>query len=167
MAQNDTPRSYTSDEHLAILADRVVQETASLTSQLETKDAEIASLVAAGEVKDAEIAKVTAELEGVRAELAAHAEAVAKEELGKERVEAARAACPQVPAEFFTAERAKNYGGLETAAWDAVLEALKAAPAAPAGGGREVAAAGGQLGGDVDEPKPVSNPTVFGGNFNV
>jgi chromosome segregation ATPase len=102
------PRMFTEDEHLAVLADRVAKETASLSESLTSLNAEKAELQ--NKLDVAEAAKVAAEtaaaaaekaLEDFKAELEAEKAAAEKKE---ERLAAAKAAASHLPEEFFADE---------------------------------------------------------------
>jgi chromosome segregation ATPase len=73
-----TPRVFSEDEHMAILADRVTQETASLNTQvtdLSTENSELASKLDAAEVAKAAAEKAAADVQAAFDEFKANLDA--------------------------------------------------------------------------------------------
>lgn len=138
-------RTFTEDEHTAIVASRVEQETASLQELVSAKDAEIAELKGQVDAKAAdlaalqekfdvaEVASETAakELEDFKAEVAREQEIASRMD---DRVKAMRELLPSKDDEYF-AERAKSWAEKS----DEDFEAYKA----------EIAEAVGVVSGDV------------------
>lgn len=152
------PRTFSEQEHLAILADRVATETASLSasvttlttakSELETKlDVAIAEKAAA----DKAAADAVKAFEDYKAAETEKATAAAKQ---TERIAKLTTAAAHLPAEFVTDEaRVARIVAMTDEAFDgyvADLAATNAAPAtAPVVGGKETAMNGKQ----IDAPK--------------
>lgn len=162
---SDVKKTYTEDEHLAVLADRVEKETASLVSEKAAlKEQYEAANAAAIAAKDAEIAALTAERDELKAQVEKSAREAAELKLGEERVEAAKAAAPGIPEGHFTPERAKAYGAMEEATWKELLATLSVAPApTPGSVSREISSAGGALGGGDGKGENAFNLKTIGG----
>jgi chromosome segregation ATPase len=141
MAEGD--KTFTVDEHTAILADRVATETAALTTELETVKASEAELQTKLDV--AESARVAAEqaaeqakteLEEFKTQLEADREAASRkdERLGKVKEVAAH-----LGEDFFADEkRVERIVAMDQEAFDGYVEDLKAT--APEGGAATVVA---------------------------
>jgi len=157
-----TAKTFTEEEHLAVLASRTATEVEQAKAEWAE---ERANLIATNEAKDVEIAKITAERDEARSELAKINEEKEQAALGAARVEEAKAAAA-LPEGYFTPEVASKYGAMDQATWGVVLDALKAASPAGTSGAREAASAGKQLGDEgTGGEKFVARPSVFGGNF--
>lgn len=141
------PRTFTEDEHLAVLADRVLAQTASLTESVATLTAEKAELATKLDVAEAakvaletEKAAAVKEFEDFKAELAAVEVAAAKKD---ERLVAAKAAAAHLNDEYFADEaRVARIVAMSDESFDgfvADLAATNAAPATTEGAPRETA----------------------------
>ncbi len=147
---SETPRTFTEDEHLAVLADRVAKETASLNSTVEALTTEKADLAAKLDVAeaarvalDAEKAAAVKDFEDFKASLEAEKAALAKKD---ERLVAAKAAAAHLPETFFADEdRVNRIVAMSDDAFTgyvADLGATNSAPATTEGAPRETAVNG-------------------------
>lgn len=141
-------KTFTEDEHLAILSDRVANETAELTAKVAELTAENATLKTENDKLEA--AKVTAEQAAEKAaqdltEYKAEVERAA--EIAKVRDERATAVKEILGEAFVTEERAERYAAMPEAEFASFVEDLKAAAPKPGerppAGSREAAALGG------------------------
>lgn len=144
------PRMFTEQEHLAVLADRVAKETASLTNNVTTLAAAKTELetkldVALAEKAAAEKAAADAvkEYEEFKAQLENEKAAAAKKD---ERLVAVKAAASHLPEEFFTDEaRVARIVAMDDdafAGYVADLGATNSAPKATEGAPKETAMSG-------------------------
>lgn len=139
LAEED--RVFTEKEHVAIMANVVATETASLRQANEVLEAQVATLNTekaaaeqAREVAEAATATAQTELADHKAEIEKAAELVA---LGETRTAKMREVASHLPAEYFTAEKAEGWAKLDETSFASLSEAI--AQTAPAGGAREVA----------------------------
>lgn len=136
------PKTYTEDEHLAVLADRVAKETAELTTKVTELEAANVALKASNDVLEAEKAGLNTSLETERAAFVAFKEelekAAAISAVTEERAAKVKELTPFAP-DFVTPERSATWATMEQAAFDALCEGLEAAKPA-AGSAREAAA---------------------------
>jgi chromosome segregation ATPase len=156
------PRTFTEDEHLAVLADRVAKETASLSESVTTLSAEKADLAAKLDVAeaarvslDAEKAAAIKEFADFKASLEAEVAALAKKD---ERLVAAKAAATHLPEEFFTDEarvaRIVAMSDESFEAYAADLAATNSAPVVKEGAPRETAMNGSAVTAPVADTTP-------------
>lgn len=138
----DADRSWTDEEHTAILAHTVAQETATLTEQLETLKQEKADLAAANADLEAKIDVLTVERDTAKSE---HADFVAnldkeKEEaaLKEERTTKLQEQAAALPDGFLSPERIERITKMDTAAFDEYIADLAAASAGTAKAGETV-----------------------------
>lgn len=131
------PRLFSESEHLAILADRVAAETASLTASVATLTSEKADLqnkldvaLAAHETLNAEKASVAKEFEDFKADLVAKETAAAKKD---ERLTKMREAAAHLKDEFFAdADRIERVVAMTDESFEGYVRDLAAAaPTAP------------------------------------
>lgn len=157
------PRTFSEQEHLAILADRVATETASLNesltsatvakTELETKLDVLVAEKAAAEKAAAEAVQAFEDFKtGLEAEKAAA-------EKKEERLVAVKAAATHLPEEFFADEariaRVLAYTDEQFEGYVADLAATNAAPAAVASTPKETAMSGTQVVAPVVDNTPV------------
>jgi chromosome segregation ATPase len=163
------PRTFSEQEHLAILADRVATETASLSESLTTLTAAKTELetkldVAVAEKAAAEKAAADAvqALEDFKASLEAEKAAEATKE---ERLTKVKAAAAHLPEEFFTDEtRVARIVAMSDETFEgyvADLAATNAAPASTEGAPKETAMTGSQVNPPKADEKPVSAALNF------
>lgn len=137
-------RTFSEDEHTAILAATVKSETAALTDRVAELEAANASLLTEKaeleenvELEKAAKATVEAEFASFKGEVEHAAEVAARVEV---REKAFREAAPHLPDTFFTPERAARWAELPEEDFnDRLAEVAATAPAAD--GARETAAA--------------------------
>lgn len=131
----DSDRTYTEVEHVAIVADAVSRENASLleaNAGLETKVSELTGKVAALE---AEKATLSSELE---TEKAAHSDFKTQveraneiEALKSEREAAVKDANPALPETHFTPERVLSWAEMNADTFQVVVDSIKASAGTP------------------------------------
>lgn len=129
----DAQRTFTQDEHLALLTDRVQRETAELTVERDALKTQTAELQQRIDVLEAEKAQalterdaISNEFEAYKAELARQAEIAERSE---SRVNAVREAVPHLGDDYFTAERSARWAAMDDDAFAALLADLT--PVAP------------------------------------
>lgn len=155
-------RSYTEVEHLALMADAVTRETASLTEAKESAETKVAELSARVDVLEAEKAaletKVT-EAEQALADFKAETEkAAAIAQAKDERVKAVKAANESLPDTYFTDERVQRWAEMTEEAFAEVVDGIKAA--AGVVGAKETAAfSGGES--PTDKTASVTAGSIF------
>lgn len=128
-------RTYTEAEHVALTADAVQRENASLTSvkvELESKNSELTGKVEVLEAEKATLATQVAEAEKALADFKAEVErATQVEALKSERAAAVKAAAPALPETHFTDERILAWAELSAETFDIVVDGLKATAGTP------------------------------------
>lgn len=160
-------RTFTEDEHTAILADRIKQETAALETakaelaeQVEALVAEKAELQTKVDLLESEKATLESEFATYKGEIERKAEVAARRE---ERIAKVRESAPHLKDDFFTPERADRFAEMETAAFDAYLADMGAtapsAGAAPKTPARETAMSGAQV--QAPEAKTATGNSFF------
>ena len=156
-------RTFTEEEHTAILADRVARETAAkdeeisgLRAQIETLEAEKAELQTKLDVETARAEKAEQDFEAHKAEEARKAETAARKE---ERVKKVREVAKHLKDDFFSDERAERWAAMETAAFDGYIADLKDASGATDRSSAEKAAENTAMGGAT--PEPVTGSTFY------
>jgi chromosome segregation ATPase len=126
----DADRTYTEVEHLALMADAVTRETASLTEAKESAETKISDLTARVDVLEAEKAALetkVSEAETAFDDYQTELERLAAIETAKqERVEAVKAANESLPESYFTEERIQRWAEMETASFDAFIADITA-----------------------------------------
>lgn len=124
-------RTYTEVEHLALMADAVTRETASLTEAKDTAETKVTELSGRVEVLEAE--KATLETAKTDAEKAFEDFKAGIEELAQldktkaERTDAVKAANEALPDTYFTDERTARWAAMTEEAFTEVLDGIKAA----------------------------------------
>lgn len=160
-------RTFSEEEHDAILASRIQQETAALESDKAGLAEQVTTLTAEKAELEAKIDVLTAEKAAVEAEFAEYKEDLErKAEVAKlrgERVSTVREAAPHLAEDFLTDERAQRWAEMETAAFDDLVEGLKAS--APAGGGAKTPARETAMTGAPVEPVKGSAGNKFFDHF--
>lgn len=164
-------RVFTEAEHLAIMANVVATETASLRDANTALEVQVATLTS--EKAEAEKACQDAEAreKAAQDELAEHKAEIEKaeqlKELAKTSSDKMREVAGHLPAEYFTAEKAASWAKLDQASFDSLSEAI--AQTAPVGTSkREVASTTNIVGAPADVTKPAAGDaralaqTVFG-----
>jgi hypothetical protein len=151
-------RTFTEAEHIALLADAVTRETASLTeakTELESAKAELVQKVDVLEAEKATLQsekdKAVADFEAFKAEVerAREVEAAKQDRLSK--VKAANAALPD---SYFTEERIQRWAEMTEEAFLSLIEDLSAAAGAAPEKRETAAFAGGE------SPKDPGKPTL-------
>jgi chromosome segregation ATPase len=150
----DADRTYTEAEHLALAADAVKRETASLTEAKEAAATKVTELSSKVDVLESEKASLTAEkeaavkaLEDFKAEVERAKEIESAKSDRKAKVKAANASLADA---YFTDERVQRWAEMTEEAFTAFLEDI--APAA-VGQSKETAAfAGGESPTDPGKP---------------
>lgn len=131
----DADRTYTEVEHLALMADAVTRETASLTEAKESAETTVTTLTTRVDVLEAEKAALetkVSETEKAFDEFKAELERREAIETAKqERVDAVKAANDALPESYFTEERIQRWAEMETAAFEAYIADITALAAAP------------------------------------
>lgn len=160
-------RTFSEEEHTAIVADRVARETAELEGQNQTLQEQVTALTTEKaelqtRLDTAEVARAAAEqaLADYKAEVTATAEKAARR---AERLASVREAAKHMPDAWFTDQRADEWAAMEQASFDSFLTATKEVSAAltanggeaGAGAAAETAALQGAPGGDQNG-KPTS-----------
>jgi hypothetical protein len=105
----DADRTYTEVEHLALMADAVTRETASLTEAKESAETKISEAEKAFDDYKTELERLAA-----------------IETAKQERVEAVKAANESLPESYFTEERIQRWAEMETASFDAFIADITA-----------------------------------------
>ena len=126
-----TGRTFTEDELLTLLTDRVQRETADLKTQLSTLTAERDEAVKRVDVLEAEKAALTSERDKVTAEYETFkndiTEKAAVAERKDARIERVKSANDQLPDSFFTPERAQRWAEMAEEQFEALVADLTAA----------------------------------------
>lgn len=155
LAEGD--RVFTEKEHLAIMANVVSTETASLRDANTALEVQVATLTA--EKAEAETARAEAEQREKAAtdklaERDAEIEKAAElKTLAETRMATMREVAKHLPAEYFTAEKAEAWAKLDEDSFASLSDAIAAT--APAGGTREVASTTIIVGAPAGDKKPV------------
>jgi len=179
-----TVRTFTEDEHLALLTDAVKRETATVTGKVTGLEAEKAQLQAALDVTEAGKATAVQRAETAEKDLADFKQELAnKEEIEarrEERVAAMKEKANHLPDSYFTAERAQRWAEMDDESFNANIADLVATAPAVAGSeqagkhqeaaapaGRETAAFGGNAIPKPEEASAESGSTIgqFLGSF--
>lgn len=161
-----TPRVFSEEEHLAVLADRVTRETAALTGKVDTLTSERDEL---NTKYDAEVSKrEAAELKATEAETK-HTEYVAGVEAREaaaarrdERLGKIREAAAHLSDEFFADEaRVERIVAMDDEHFEGYLTDIKASTSGSSGGSegapRETAMAGASVSGTGESAKAAKN----------
>lgn len=129
-------RTYTSAEHLALMADAVTRETASLTEVkdgLETKVSELAARVDVLEAEKASLETAKADSEKALADFKAEVERAREVEAAKnDRLEKVKAANGNLPDSYFTPERIQRWAEMAEEAFVAFIEDITPLAGQPA-----------------------------------
>lgn len=156
-------RTYTEAEHLALMADAVKRETASLAEVkdgMETKVSELAARVDVLEAEKAslETAKAAAvkDFEDFKAEVERAREVEAAK---KDRLEKVKAANTQLPDSYFTDERIQRWAEMAEDAFVAFIEDITPLAGTPTA--KETAAFSGGESPTSPETKSVSVGSIF------
>lgn len=155
-------RTYTEVEHLALMADAVTRETASLTEAKDGAETKVTELSARVEVLEAEKATLeTAKADADKAleDYKAGIEQLAALEKTKaERKDAVKAANEALPETYFTDERTQRWAAMTEEGFTEVLDGIKAA--AGLVGSKETAAfSGGES--PTDKTSQVTAGSIF------
>lgn len=155
----DDNRVYTEVEHLALMADAVTRETASLDAakvDLETKVSESAARVDVLEAEKAALETKVADAEKALADFKAEVELAQQiENRKKDRVDAVKAANAALPDTYFTDERVQAWAEMSDETFSIVIDGITATAGL---GGKETAAFSG---GD----SPTATKTVTAGSI--
>jgi len=170
-------RTFSEEEHTAILADRITRETAeiatekaALEAQVETLTTEKAELQTKLDASEVAKAAVETEFANYKADLEAKAEIAARTD---ERVAKVREAAAHMADDWFTEDRAQTWAAMEQAAFDGYVAELAQVSAGLVGakestqekaGKRETAAAGASAGGDKKGSSSFWSTHTKGGN---
>jgi hypothetical protein len=131
VAQVAGDRTYTEAEHVALMADAVTRETASLTeatSAFETTVSEQASKIDTLEAEKAALETKVNEVQGAFDEYKSEIERAAEVESAKaSRVEVVKAAVDSLPDTYFTDERVLRWASMTEEAFLQVVEDIKTA----------------------------------------
>ena len=135
-------RTYTEAEHLALMADAVKRETASLSEAKETAETQISTLSARVDVLEAEKAAAETKVSQVQADFDAFKAEVERarevETAKQDRLSRVKAANEQLPDSYFTDERIQRWAEMTEEAFASLIDDLTAA--AVAGPVKETAA---------------------------
>jgi chromosome segregation ATPase len=130
----DADRTYTEAEHLALAADAVKRETASVTSAKETAEAQVAELTTKVDVLESEKATLQSDkdtavkaLEDFKAEVERAKEIEGAKSDRKAKVKAANASLADA---YFTDERVQRWAEMTEEAFTAFLDDIAPATAA-------------------------------------
>ena len=153
----DATRTYTEAEHLALMADAVTRETASLTEAKGSLETNVSELSARVDVLEAEKAAAESAKDQVQADFDAYKAEVERarevETAKKERLDRVKAANEQLPDSYFTDERILRWAEMTEEAFASLIDDLSAA--AVAGPAKETAAFSGG-----DSPTSTDKVTV-------
>lgn len=142
----DEDRTYTAQEHLALMADAVTRETAELSSAKETLETQVSELNQKVDVLEAEKAAAETKAADIQKEFddfkAAQERAAAVETAKQERSKAVKDANPALPENYFTEERVQRWAEMAQESFDDFVESIKVAP------GSEVKETAAFVGGD-------------------
>jgi hypothetical protein len=156
-------RTYTEAEHLALLADAVTRETASLTDAKGGLETSVSELTKQIDVLEAEKAALETEKVAVQTDFDTYKAEVERarevETAKQDRLAAVKAASDSLPDTYFTDERIQRWAEMETAAFEALVEDLKAAAGTPAGAKETAAFSGGE------SPKGAADAVTVGSIF--
>lgn len=126
-----TGRTFTEDEHFAVLTAAVQRETAELQTKLASLTTERDEAVQRVDVLEAEKAAATTERDKVTADFEAYRKDVEEKaaiaERKDARTERVKAANEQLPDSFFTAERAQRWAEMADEQFEALVADLAAA----------------------------------------
>jgi hypothetical protein len=128
-------RTYTEAEHLALMADAVKRETASLSEVKESAETKVSELSARVDVLEAE--KASAETKVTEVQMAfdtykAEVERAREIETAKQdRVARVKAANDALPETYFTDERVQRWAEMTEEAFAAIVDDLTAAATVP------------------------------------
>lgn len=129
----DADRTYTEVEHLALMADAVTRETASLASAKESAETQISDLSARVDVLEAEKAALetkVGEAEKAFEDYKTELERMAQIETAKqERVDAVKAANDSLADTYFTDERIQRWAEMTEVAFASFIEDITAVAA--------------------------------------
>jgi chromosome segregation ATPase len=132
----DADRTYTEAEHLALMADAVKRETASVTEVKESAETKVSELSARVDVLEAEKASLeTAKAETQKAfdDYKAEVERAREVEAAKkDRLEKVKAANAGLPDSYFTDERIQRWAEMAEAAFAAFIEDITPLAGTPA-----------------------------------
>lgn len=165
MPEQASTRTFSEEEHVAILADRVATETASLTEQVAAKDREIADLRAQLDVAESARAAADAEREKAQSDLADFKKQIEDErEMAArkdERIAKVKEVAAHLTDEFFTDERVARIVAMDQSAFEGYVQdmaSVAVVPPANAGAPRETA---GLQGEPVTPPATKSAAAAF------
>lgn len=129
-------RTFTEAEHLALMADAVTRETASLTDAKDAAEAKVTELSSKVDVLEAEKAALEtakAEVEKAFEDHKAEVERAREIESAKnDRLEKVKAANAGLPDSYFTAERVQRWAEMAEEAFAAFLEDITPLAGQPA-----------------------------------
>lgn len=149
-------RTYTEAEHLALAADAVKRETASLTEAKETAETKISELTSKVDVLEAEKATLQSEKDKTQADFEAFKAEVERareiEAAKQDRLSKVKAANDALADDYFTEARIQRWAEMTEEAFAAFLDDI--APV-PAGQAKETAAFS-----EGDSPKNPGKPSV-------
>lgn len=159
----DDTRVYTEVEHLALMADAVTRETASLADAKGELETQVSDLSARVDVLEAEKAAAESAKDQVQADFDAYKAEVERaqevEARKQERRKAVEAANEQLPDSYFTDERIQRWAEMADEQFASLIEDLAAA--AVAGPAKETAAFSGGETPTSTEATKVSVGTVL------
>jgi len=132
----DADRTYTEAEHLALMADAVKRETASLAEVKESAETQVSTLTARVDVLEAEKASLeTAKAETQKAfdDYKAEVERAREVEAAKkDRLEKVKAANAGLPDSYFTDERVQRWAEMTEVAFTSFIEDISPLSGTPA-----------------------------------
>jgi len=143
----DADRTYTEAEHLALMADAVKRETASLTDAKDSTETKVSELTAKVDVLEAEKASLEtakAEIQKAFDDHKAEVERAREVEAAKkDRLEKVKAANANLTDSYFTDERIQRWAEMNEVAFAAFIEDITPLTGASAGAKETAAFSGG------------------------